>query len=318
MCCVARTGDALQRSDMSMTGVAAVTVIGSSSILQAHAGSRAAGPAASKAAVLVSSTFAGAQRMHNAPTQPAMWQGARLLLSRTAAAKPPALQVRHGRMQRQWRHCSALSYQHDSAPPLTSSRHAWAAALQVTCRTRCGRQGGSAAALPSWTIACSAASTYVSCMLTWAWQAISAASAAACRAPAPARAAQLPAASHTRRAMRRRQCCQRHRDSSAVLTELGKQHRASRPHVAACQALRRLGMLLALLLSFSLPQSSRAQSYITIGQPQWHLEESITYASKTGNSTAVRVPHLEWEIRYAATLPRRRVLLVWQLWVLLC
>jgi hypothetical protein len=213
---------------------------------------------------------------------------------------------------------------HNSAPPLTHSRHAWAAALQATCRTRCSRQGGSAAASPSWTIACSAALTYVCCMLTWAWQAVTAASAAARRALAHARAAQLPAASHTHTAMRHRQCCQRHRYSSAVLTELAKQHRASRPHAAACKPLCRLSMLLATLLAFSLPQLSQAQSYTNTlvppdlnHKPEWHLEDSVTYASKTGISTPVLVPHLQWEIRHAATPPRRQVLLMWQLWMLL-
>jgi hypothetical protein len=61
--------------------------------------------------------------MHNVPTQQAIWQGARLLLiSRTAAAKPRALQVRHGRMQSLCHHFSALSHQHNSPLPLTDMR----------------------------------------------------------------------------------------------------------------------------------------------------------------------------------------------------
>ena len=167
--------------------------------------------------------------------------------------------------------------------------------------------------------------TCVYSTLTWAWQAVTAASAAACGALAPARAASPLAARHLHTPVRRRQCCQRHRHSSAVLTELAKQHRSSRPHVAACKALHRLGMLLAMLLAFSLPQLSQAQSYTNTlrppdlnHKPEWHLEDSVTYASKTGIITPVLVPHLEWEIRYTATPPRRQVLLMWQLWVLLC
>lgn len=105
-------GDALQRSDMSMTGVA-VTVIGSSSVLQAPAGSRAAEPAAPKAAVLVLITTAGTARTRVLRVWPAMWQRPRLLLmSSTTAAKHPALQVQRGRMQRACCHCSALLHEH--------------------------------------------------------------------------------------------------------------------------------------------------------------------------------------------------------------
>lgn len=291
---------------MSTAGVAVMVFRSSNSVLQAHAGSRAAGPAASKAAVLVSSTFVDTHRTHNVPTQPAMWQDARLLLSRTVAAKPPALQVRHA--------CkvnavtSAVSHQHNSPLQLSHLRHAWAAAVSATCRTHCGLDSGAAAQQTGCTIACSAAWMYVGCMLTWPWQAATAASAAARRAMEHAGAAGHPAPSHTHTAVRRRQCCQRHRYSSAVLTELAKQHRARRPHAAACKALHLLGMLLALIQSFSLPQFSHAQSYSAFPAPpnsfypQWHLEDSVTYASKTGNTTAVHVPHLEWEIRCAATL----------------